>query len=79
MRPGWLNVARASGAKYDGQLRGGAFVPAIGMNDVAVFIGPGDLLVAQLNLFQMVVLLVGGVLMSCIRGFTFTTLTFSWY
>ncbi len=52
---------RASGAKYDGQLRGGAFVPAIGVNDVAVFIGPGDLLVAQLNLFQMVVLLVGGV------------------
>ncbi len=52
---------RASGANYDGQLRGGAFVPAIGVNDVAVFIGPGDLLVAQLNLFQMVVLLVGGV------------------
>ena len=52
---------RASGAKYDGQLRGGAFVPAIGVNDVAVFIGPGDLLVAQLYLFQMVVLLVGGV------------------
>lgn len=52
---------RASGAKNDGQLRGSAFVPAIGMNDVAVFIGPDDLLVAQLDLFQMVVLLVGRV------------------
>ncbi|MDP1293613.1 hypothetical protein Q6296_27700, partial [Klebsiella variicola] len=50
---------RATGAKYDGQVIGGAFDPAIGVNYVAVLIGPGELLVAQLNLYQMVVLLVG--------------------
>ncbi len=38
-------------------LRGGAFVPGIGMNDVAVFVGPVIFFVAQLNLLQMVVLL----------------------
>jgi hypothetical protein len=73
MRP--ENVACAQ-QRYDA-LRGGAFVPGIGMNDVAVFVGPGDFFVAQLNLFQVVVLLVAGSLMSCIRGFTFTTFTFS--
>lgn len=32
------------------------------MNDVAVFVGPGDFFVAQLNHFQMIVLLFGWVL-----------------
>jgi hypothetical protein len=41
-------------------LRGGAFVPGIGMNDVAVLVSPGDFLVAQFNLLQVVVLLKAG-------------------
>jgi hypothetical protein len=49
-------------------LRRGAFVPGIGMNDVAVFVGPGDFFVAQFDLLKVVMLLEGGSLMSCIFG-----------
>ncbi|AAN81835.1 Hypothetical protein c3390 [Escherichia coli CFT073] len=45
------------------QLSGGrTLIPRVGMNDVAVFVSPGDFLVAELNTFQVVMLLSGRIL-----------------